>query len=67
MFETPNGVKLVLVTSVRPDAGPETALNTLFEHYINLVKKNYLYKPGQPIRVAKFEEEVRKVLKSLDE
>lgn len=54
MFETPNGVKLVLVTSVRHDSAPENALNTLFEHYINLVKKNYLYKPGEPIRVAKF-------------
>ena len=66
MLQTPNGIKLVLVTSVRSDSAPDSALNSLYEHYISLVKKNYLYKVGEPIKVARFEEEVRKILKGLD-
>jgi len=46
MLETPNNLKFILVTTVRDDKGPENALNTLYEQYINLVKKNYLYKVG---------------------
>lgn len=46
MLETPNSLKFVLVTTVRDDKGPEAALNNLYEQYINLVKKNYLYKVG---------------------
>jgi len=67
LLETVNLVKFVLVTSVRTDNAPELALNSLYDHYINNVKKNYLYKVGDLIRVSRFEEEVRKVLKLLDE
>jgi hypothetical protein len=67
LLETPNGIKFVLVTSVRADNSPEAALNALYEHYINHVKKNYLYRVGEPIKVTRFEEEVRKTLKTLDE
>lgn len=67
LLETVNLVKFVLVTSVRSDNAPELALNNLYEHYINHVKKNYLYKVGELIRVPRFEEEVRRLLKALDE
>lgn len=66
LLETVNLVKFVLVTSVRTDNAPELALNSIYDHYINHVKKNYLYKVGDLIRVNRFEEEVRKVLKGLD-
>ena len=46
MLETPNGIKLLLVTSVRADSAPDNALNNLYDLYINLVKRNYLYKSG---------------------
>lgn len=52
---------------MRGDNSPDIALASLYENYINLVKKNYLYQPGHPIKVARFEEEVRKILKILDE
>ena len=55
MMETPNGLKLILVTSVRNDNNPELVLNNIYENYINLVKKNYLYKVGEPIKVSRFE------------
>lgn len=67
LYETPNQVKLVLVTSVRNDNGPEQALASLYDAYINLAKRNYLYKCGEPLKVSRFEEEVRKILKALDD
>lgn len=67
LLETPNGVKFVLLTSVRSDGLPDMALSNLFEGYINLVKKNYMYKAGELVRVGKFDEEVRRILKTMDE
>lgn len=66
LFETVNGVKFVLVTSVRNDSAAEIALNNLYENYINHVKKNYLYRVGELIKINKFDEEVRKILQQLD-
>lgn len=65
LLETANGLKFVLVTSVLFDNAPEEALNRLYENYLNLVKRNYLYRPGELVRVVKFEEEVRRILKGL--
>ena len=44
----------------------EGSLNTLYQHYINHVKKNYMYRVGELIKVTRFDEEVRKVLKDLE-
>lgn len=66
LYETANNVKFVLITNVRPDNSAELALNSLYDLYLNHVKRNYLYKVGDLIKVAKFEEEVRKVLRTLD-
>lgn len=55
LLETANGLKLVLVTSVQFDSAPEEALNRLYDSYINLVKRNYLYRPGELVRVVRFE------------
>lgn len=65
LLETANGLKFVLVTSVLFDNAPEEALNRLYENYLNLVKRNYLYRPGELVRVVRFEEEVRRILKGL--
>jgi hypothetical protein len=68
LLETANNVKFVLVTSVQTqnDNASEEALTRLYDNYINLVKRNYLYRPGELVRVARFEEEVRKILKTLE-
>lgn len=67
MLELANGVKFILVTSVMNDNNPDDALGKLYENYLNNVKRNYLYRPGQLIKVVKFDEEVRKILKTLEE
>lgn len=66
MLELANGVKFILVTSVMNDNSPDEALNRLYENYLNNVKRNYLYRPGDLIKVIKFDEEVRKILKALE-
>jgi hypothetical protein len=48
------------------DNSPDEALNRLYENYLNNVKRNYLYRPGDLIKVIKFDEEVRKILKALE-
>jgi len=49
------------------DNSPDDALGKLYDNYLNNVKRNYLYRPGQLIKVAKFDEEVRRILKNLEE
>lgn len=67
LIETANGAKLILVTSVQFDNSGEETLGRLYECYLNLVKKNYLYKTGEIVRVGRFDEEVRKILKAFEE
>jgi hypothetical protein len=66
-LDTINGMKFVLICTIRSDESGENALNSIYELYINYVKKNYMYKPGETIKIEKFDEEVRKVLKVMDE
>ena len=43
-----------MISSLIPNYNIETALNLLYDAYIIYVKRNYLYKNGDRIRVEKF-------------
>lgn len=44
LFETLNGVKIILITSVRAeDDGIDSQIEKIYQAYIDYVKRNYLY------------------------
>ena len=63
LLETINGVKFILVSSVRPDEEHlDKTMKKIYEAYIELVKRNYLYKHGDIINNPKFDAAIREIL-----
>lgn len=61
LFETVNGLKIILLSSVlsrTEDDEIENYLNKIYQSYIELVKRNYLYKHGSAIRNEKFDQAI---------
>lgn len=63
LFETLNGLKIIMITSVRSDDdGVDLLMERVYRAYIDLVKRNYLYQHGDIIRIAAFDDGVLEIL-----
>jgi len=57
MFETANGLRFVLFSSLRDDSVDfQVVFGQLFQHYIDYVKRNFLYEQDDYIEVPKFKD-----------
>ena len=65
LLDTINGVRFILLTSLLPEKQVDVAMKNLYDAYINYVKRNYMYKHGNIIRISKFNVEVHKILEDL--
>lgn len=63
LLECVNGLKLIVISSVRPDDdGIEHSIEKVYKAYIELVKRNYLYQHGEIIRMPVFDQAVSDIL-----
>ena len=58
-----NGLKIILITSVRTDDdGVDLQMEKIYKAFVDYVKRNYLYKHGDIIRISRFEESIMEIL-----
>lgn len=54
-----------MITSIRSDEKVEELLKSIYDNYINYVKKNYLFTIGSIIDIKVFKDEVNRICKNL--
>lgn len=63
LLELPNGLKFILITSVRPDEDDiDSQMGRIHKAYLDLVKRNYFYQHGSTISNPKFDQAVTEIL-----